>query len=287
MKMQRLLSLAGGCASVLFLATPSYSYITVPKEPIPNKIAQADCVVVGKITAVEPKPVFARLYRHIDAKMEFVVADVEVSKPLSGPKAAKKVRLAFLQFQVKSGQHKPAPAVGQEGCFYAVKHCTEDFYVVPAGGFHDKKAKEFEKELALTRRCCEFLSEPNKALKAKELQDRVLTAYLLVLRYTYGPIRLRGKYQAKPIDAEQSKLIMLALAEADWGRPAEHVEVSPRYAVNLLVEAARQSGVPMPKSFPTNTGDEKKDAAARKRWLQDNAESYRIQRLVPVLASKE
>jgi hypothetical protein len=287
MKMQWPLSLAGVCATVLLLPTISYSYITVPKEPIPNKVAQADCVVVGKITAIEPKPVFARLYRHIDAKMEFVVADVEVSEPLLGPKAAKKVRLAFLQFQVKSGEHKPAPAVGQEGCFYAVKHCTEDFYVVPAGGFHDKKAKEFERELALTRRCCEFLSEPNKALKAKERQDRVLTAYLLVLRYTYAPMRLRGKNEAKPIDAGQSKLILLALAEADWDRPAEQTEVSPRYAVNLIVEAARQSGVALPKSFPTNTGDLKKDAVARKQWLQDNAESYRIQQLVPVMASKE
>ena len=46
-------------------------------------------MVVGKITAVEPKPVLARLYGHIDAKMEFVVADVEVSEPLLGPKAAK------------------------------------------------------------------------------------------------------------------------------------------------------------------------------------------------------
>jgi hypothetical protein len=55
----------------------------------------------------------------------------------------------------------------------------------------------------------------------------------------------------------------------------------------LLAEAARQSGVPLPKSFPTNTGDLKKDAAALKRWLQDNAESYRIQQLVPVMASKE
>src|SRR5262249_15560532 len=88
MKMQWLLSIAGVCATVLFLATTSYSYITVPKEPIPNKIAQADCVVVGKITAVGAKPVFARLYDHINAKMEFVVADVEVSEPLLGPKAA-------------------------------------------------------------------------------------------------------------------------------------------------------------------------------------------------------
>src|SRR2546423_15545142 len=104
MKTQWHLSLAGVGASVLFLATTSYGYITVPKEPIPNKVAQADCVVVGKITAVEPKPVFARLYQHIDAKMEFVVADVEVSEPLLGPKAAKKVRVAFVGVQVKSGQ---------------------------------------------------------------------------------------------------------------------------------------------------------------------------------------
>jgi len=95
------------------------------------------------------------------------------------------------------------------------------------------------------------------------------------------------KNEAKPIDAEQSKLIMLALAEADWDRPAEQVEVSPRYAVNLIGEAARQSGVPLPKSFPANTGDLKKDAAARKQWLQDNAESYRIQQLVPVMGAKE
>ncbi len=287
MKMKRPISLAGVCAAVLFVATATHGYITVPKEPIPNKIAQADCVVVGKITAVAPKPVLARLYGHIDAKVEFVMADVEVSEPLFGPKAAKKVRVAFLGIQVKSGEHKPKPAVGQEGCFYAVKHCTEDFYVVPAGGFHDKSGKDFEKELALTRRCCRSLSEPDTALKAKGLQDRVLTAYLLSLRYTYAPMRLRGKNEAKPIDAGQSKLILSALAEADWDRPADEAEVSPRYAVILIAEAARQGGVPMPKSYPAYTGDKKKDAAALKQWVKDNAESYRIQRLVPVMARKE
>ena len=46
-------------------------------------------------------------------------------------------------------------------------------------------------------------------------------------------------------------------------------------------------GVPLPKSFPAKTGDKKKDDAALKQWLKDNAESYRAQRLVPVRESKE
>jgi hypothetical protein len=110
----------------------SAAYISLPIEPTVNKMALANCVVVGKITAIRAEPVNARLYPLQDAKAKgtkFTIAEVEVTEAISVIKKQREILVGFIGHR----QYKPAPAVGLEGCFFTVKHWDEDFYVVPEG----------------------------------------------------------------------------------------------------------------------------------------------------------
>jgi hypothetical protein len=276
---------AVACFLPLAWAAPAAGYIAVPLEPIPNRVALANCVVVGRITAVAADPVTARLYPFQSAKVDFTVAEVQVSETVCGARGTKRVRLGFIGFSLKSGQYKPAPAVGREGCFYAVKHWTKDFYVVPVGGFLDGKGADFDKNLALTRRCGRLLERPEPGLTSKDAGDRALAAYLLVLRYTYAPLRWYGRdTKLEPIDAGQSKLILLSLAEADWDRPDPQTKASPAWAIGWLHMTASVAGSPLPETFPRGNASDPKYTAAVRKWLHDHAATYRIQKLVPARA---
>ena len=220
---------------------PCHAYITVPKEPIPNKAALADCIVVGKIVKLHEKEVEARLYHHGDVRVAFVVVDVEVTEPLYGAKEVKQVAFAFIGFQVKAAAK---PAVGQEGIFFGVKNSEKNFFVVPQGGFHERKSENYAKDLALARRCARALNEPDKALEVKDTDDRVLAAYIWSLRYTYTPMRWGGELKPQPVDADRSKRIVLALADADWTKPDATTGASPHSALGWLQQGATRSGSP-------------------------------------------
>jgi hypothetical protein len=255
----------------------SGAYITLPKEPIVNKVALSNCVVVGKITAIRVKPVQGRLYPY-QAKGKgtaFTIAEVEVKEAIFGIKQQKKILVGFIEHR----QYKPAPAVGLEGCFFAVKHWDEDFYVLPEGCLHAKADADFEKDMKLTRRCAAVLDNPANALKSKEASDRLLAANLLLLRYNYTPIRYYGaKLKAEPIDADESKFIMQTLAEADWGRIDPESKVAPQTTIGWLTIGATTVGSPLPNSS---------NPEELKKWVKDNAAKYRIQKLVPKPAEKK
>jgi hypothetical protein len=268
-------------AALILLAwvKSSGAYITLPKEPILHKMALANCVVVGKITAIRKEPVNARLYLSQDAKAKgtkFTIAEVQITEAIAGVKEQKKILIGFIGHR----DYKPAPAVGLEGCFFAVKHWDENFYVVPVGCFHAKSDPDFEKDVKLARRCGLALSDPAKGLKSKAANDRLLAANLLLLRYTYTPIRYGGNMKGEAIGAEESKLILRTLAEADWSQPDPETKVSPQMTISWLYLSAIKLGSPLAKSFPSKPEEVKK-------WLKENAETYRIQKLVPAKAEEK
>src|SRR4051794_16791644 len=87
------------------------AYISVPHEPVVNKAALADCVMIGKITAIRTDTVKARLYRWQDAKEKktgFTIAEVEVMETILGNAKAKKVLIGF----ISQRRYQPAPRVG-------------------------------------------------------------------------------------------------------------------------------------------------------------------------------
>ena len=127
-----------------------------------------------------------------------------------------------------------------------------------------------EKDIALLQRCTKLLDDPNAGLKSKNAEDRFLTAAMLVMRYT---ARKAPSDKKEPIDAEQSKLILQALAGADWTPVKDFTQLSPLMVLHRLPLTDRDGWMP-PK-------DAKAYAAYAQQWLQDHAATYRIQKYVP------
>src|SRR5436309_2974528 len=84
-------------AIVLCWTSSTSGYISMPGEPVAHKVAVADCVVHGKITAIQPKTVPGQVWRSSPIpKWEFNIVEVEVLEAFYGPKDVKKVRFGFL-----------------------------------------------------------------------------------------------------------------------------------------------------------------------------------------------
>ena len=289
---------SAGLAVLLGWAGAAKGYISLSMAPVPEKVAVADSVIVGKITAVRDKTATTRPFRHMDSVMEFQVVDVAVTEVLFGPKV-KEAALGFISVKLKGGQYKPAPAVGMEGIFFGAQPEGGDFLVVPSGCFVESKDADYDKTLAVARRSAKMLNEPAEGLKSKDASERILAAEMVILRSSYAPMRWwGGSVRFEPIDAEQSKQVMLALAEADWPKRDPETGLSPRFVWTWLRSAemrtrsvqprpaSRGTSLPVP-TRPTSapavdlsTWKDSDDGSAEKKWLRDHAETYRIQRQV-------
>lgn len=272
---------------------PGVAAIAVLVVPLPDRLANADVIVVGKVTEIEAKTVSALPFPQAKEKSEYKVAVVEIQNGILGAKDMKKVRIGFIP---------PPPAVppqpgqpvrpirrfpqldftaGQEGLYILRKHSDADFY--EAGAYQnvvDKKSATFEKDVELAKKCARLLADPDAGLKAKDAEERLLTAGLLITRYRGGQFIAADDKKTKyePIDAAQSKLILEALAGADWKQPKAFGQASPQmYFVRLGL--TDKDGWKQPQNGQDF-------AAVAQKWCQDNAATYRIQRLVPERAEK-
>src|SRR5262249_40981226 len=154
----------------------------------------------------------------------------------------------------------------QEGCFFLMKHPTESFFVVVAQEDAVNKASpEFEKYSKLVKKCAKSLDDPEHGLKSKEGSERLLAASLLLTHYRQPKL---GGDKQESIDADESKLILQAMAEADFSKTDTETGVN---ALNMFYELglAPQDGW----KPPTNV-NQAKLFEAMKKWLKDNAESY-------------
>jgi len=255
-------------ASMLCWASSSTAYIALPKEPLAHKVAIAECVVLGKITAIQEKPAQGKGEIR---RWDFTVVEVEVRESLYGAKEKKQLHFGFPNIDKQAV--KAGLTVGQIAYFCGLRDGENDFYIVSVGCFCAANDRGFDKDLTAARRLGRLLQDPEEGLKSTDREDRLLTAYLLILRNCYVPWRRGLAGKAKPIDAEQSKRILLALAEGDWKNNSPEV----RDAVAALQLSVKFGASPL-KDFPTAQDHEQWPAAA-KQWLKQNAESYRIHRL--------
>jgi hypothetical protein len=273
-------------ASVLLLlaVAPAYGGVRMPEPPLPQRVALADCVCTGRITALEAEPVSAFPLLKIAGapKVPHQIALVDLQTSVVGAKGLRQLRVGYVAPLPpdQGGPSRPRRppiklTVGQEGCFFLRKHPEEPFYVMQAvWDLQDKAtAKDFDREMILIKRCARLLNDPDAGLRSKDAGDRLLTAGMLIFRYRTVQWVYRGKPRTEPVDAEQSKLILAALAEGAWTR--EDVE-SPMGRVRLFLRLglAAHDGWSPPSSV------EDLPAAAEK-WLRENRGSYRIQRYVP------
>jgi hypothetical protein len=181
------------------------------------------------------------------------------------------IRLGFVPIPPMVAINPPPfqATVGMEGCFFLLKN--GDLYL-PSGplGFLDKKSATFEKDLALVKRCVKILEGPDAALKSKDAEERFLAAGMLVARYT---ARRSPNAKTEPIDAEQSKRILEALAAADWAPTNDFTKLSPQMVLGRLPLTDKDGWAPPrdPKTYP----------AYAQQWVKDHAATYRIQKFVP------
>ena len=68
--------------------------------PLPNRVANAEMIVVGKVTAFEDKTVMAAAFPGAKDKIEFKIAVVTISDALLAPKGLKTIRLGFVPIDV-------------------------------------------------------------------------------------------------------------------------------------------------------------------------------------------
>jgi hypothetical protein len=148
------------------------------------------------------------------------------------------------------------------------------FSIVPFECFCEQNDPRFVRDLPAARHLGRLLGNPGQGLNSPSAEDRLLTAYLLLLRCSYVPWKQGETGKTEPIEAQQSKRILLSLAEADWDRYTQEV----RDAVAAL-QLSVKFGAPVLKGFPPQQG-EKQSSAAAKEWLKQNAETYRIHRLM-------
>ena len=303
MRRPSLVDLARLAGAVLLLAVRPGLGNTLPaKLPLPACVESAACIAVGKVTAIEDKSVMAPPFRGATVKIEYRIAVVKVDESLKGGTGLTHVRIAFQPppppvkpVEMPGVFVTPVPpsplkmlAVGNEGCFLLKRFGDEPFYRIVDSNYNDYVAKgdrDFDNRMTLVKRSLKLLSDPDAGLRSKDAADRLLTAYLLLTRYqaAAGP-----KAKAEPIEAAQSKLILEALAGADWSRPDMPGEqVTPRGVFQMLRLTARD-GWTAPQQGPMQDVRlflKDWDTAAQK-WLKDNSATYRIRRWLPETAEK-
>ena len=242
---------------------------------LPNPFARftlAECVVVGKVLSFDGQLVSAAPLPQAKQKVQYAVAEVEIVQALKGAEGLTHLRFGFVP---NENLH-----IGQVGCFFLNPHFSEAFYVMPSrfglASMRDNNPG-FEAELKQYEHWGKLLRDPNASLQSENAEDRYLTASLLLSEYnTFQPGVHVSATKKTAIDAKQSKLILLAIANVDWSKVGKNMETVPSQLFNQLGLTPKQGwtaqGIKTAKDF--------EDAA--KKWLKNNAETFQIKAFVRI-----
>jgi hypothetical protein len=272
--------------ALLAMALTARALVPLTAPSLPERVVGADRIVVGKVTKIEEDAVEASPVVKVPGvatKVRYRIAVVAVESPLLGAEGVQSVRVAFVPPTDSGGKLGRGAAryarvelkAGQGGCWFLHKHPDESFHVAQAAyDIIDRaKEKDFEKQVALVKRCVRLLNDTKSGLQSKEADDRLLTAALLIYRYRTPRHVYRGQPKTEPIDAEKSKQILAALAEADWTGKESAAKPTP-LRLFLRLDLTAQDGWKPPAVLS-------EVAPAARQWLHDHADSYRIRRYVP------
>jgi hypothetical protein len=277
-------------------AAVSAKAMMIAPPPGVQRVAMADCVVIGKVSSIEAKPVMAARFPGDKEKGEFLIAIVKVDEGLVGANGMTSVRVAFPVPKVEPvAVPVPNPAVpgprpilrpgrrippikleaDQEACLFLTKHPTEPYFTISAyyNIINKKDNANFDKEMAAVKKAAKLLSDTKAGFASKAAEDRFLTAALLLTRYQVIRPGTMGAPKTEAISPEESKQILLGIADGDWVNNARDpfmFSMNPQAMFNRL---QNKTGWTQPKDFK-NLPEE------AQKWLRANAETYRVQRNV-------
>lgn len=261
------------CVVLLACAVPALGDRIAPPVPRPLVAAvTADVVVVGTITAVEDDPVKAKAHPDAKADTEYRVLVVKVDDGLWGVKNTTQVRVALTAAEFNS----PLRALKEDAkfLFYLAKHPTTNLFVpLPAHPSVNMAGRGADEMLRRSRVATAAFAEPVKALQAKDKGDRVLAACALAMYYRKVP---PGASESVDRPADESKLLLAALAEGEWTLTALPDAGNP-FAVlgGLGLEDSGWKAVANGKDVAAA------NQAAFKEWLAGKGKDARVKQLVP------
>ena len=269
MPTMRSVALLATCLGVLGPARPAAACGYGMPSPV-ARFALADCVVVGRVTLVEPRPVLA-LFPGSGQRLAYNVAVLKVQEMIKGDPRLTHVRVGLLAHQ--------SLLPGFEACFFLQEHPEESFFLQGSDFYDYPVAREgnpgFAAQVETFRRLGRLSGEPLDGLRAARAEDRFLAAALFVARCrTFRPTLHAGADRTEPVDALSSRLVLRALAEADWSRGAADFSLNPRRVFLQLGLSARDGWNP-----PAFRDLHEMEAFARK-WLRENEDKVLLRAFV-------
>jgi len=257
--------LAGAALLALVQSIPACGY----GMPSPAaRLAVADFVVVGKVSAIESRKLPLRLQKGTEP-LAHTVEVIRVESVVKGDDRLTHVRLAVLPHQVMP--------VGYEACFFLTRHAEEPILTLSSRAFDYPIQKEnnsgFVQQVAELKKMANLLRDPVAGLTSKDADERFRTAAMLVSQFRDVSVRIYDPNpwkEPEPIDPALSKLILRVLADTDWANTAADFRLTPARVFNLL-------GVTEKEGWNPQAPDR---AAEAKRWLKENQDTFRIKAFV-------
>ena len=185
------LALAAGAASVYALA------IAMP-PPGPQRMGNADALIVGRVVGVEPQDVEVEPFPGNTGKQKYRIAVVKVNEVIRGAKDMKQIRVAFYPppennvdpgggIRIRPGfrGRNITLEVGQDGLFILNKHHKENFYLPPQfGNFVSSEQEDnFKKEVEFAKKAAKILDNPMASLKSKDADERMQALSIVINKY--------------------------------------------------------------------------------------------------------
>jgi hypothetical protein len=197
----------------------------IPPPPTPGQQAiAAEFVVVGKVTALEKDLVELPALIPIEKgeKEKYRIAVVKVETDLSGANKPKELRIGFIrETGPDAKKNNFEPKEGQQLLLCLTKHPRADFYLPPyrwhgSKGPQDVTTAAGKAALEDVKKTLAVLADPLKALKSDKAEVRSHAAIVMLQKYLVAPDYASESEPGPPIDAEESRLILKGLAEAEW-----------------------------------------------------------------------